>query len=86
MNALMRRYYGSIDGRVLAEEVIPLEKTGDLHAAVYDFGDGDGAGSRIYVGFPRTDANSGGLPRPAYTKNFVRMDLDAIFGLAAPAA
>lgn len=80
-NALMDESYGQLDAAVLIQNVLPQARTGDLHAAVYEFA-ADGSTSTIFVGFPGTDdADGSGKPIPAYQRSFVRMDLDAIFGL-----
>lgn len=80
-NALMDMSYGQLDAAVLIQNVLPQARTGDLHAAVYEFA-ADGSTSTIFVGFPGTnDADGSGTPIPAYQRGFVRMDLDAIFGL-----
>jgi len=79
LGSLLQASYGSIDAQALIDVTAQLQ-TGDMHAAVFDYGN-----DNIYIGvasqtipFPPSDPND---VIPAYNRQFIQLSMDDLFSL-----
>jgi hypothetical protein len=70
--------YGTLTPEVAISDVIALTTTGSLHVAVYDLTD-----MQMYVSNARASTETTG-PFDAYDRQYVKLDLKAMFQEAAP--
>jgi len=72
LSALLQQQRGRITPQDTIKNIIPLSKTGDLHAAIYDL-----TGMMMWVANARADGESG--PLNAYDRPFVQFNMTALF-------
>eukprot|EP00042_Codosiga_hollandica_P049930 m.587845 g.587845 ORF g.587845 m.587845 type:complete len:423 (+) comp57990_c1_seq2:175-1443(+) len=81
LGSLLTEYYGALSPLNTIQNIISTFQTGDLHAAVFDFGNND-----MYVGFagapilPNGTAILGGVVAPAYSRPWFQLGMDELFG------
>lgn len=68
-------HYGKINAEVTINDIIPSVKTGDLQAIVYDLTD-------MTVWIANAGAEHETAPMPAYDRQFIEFDMNAIFNKA----
>jgi isopenicillin-N N-acyltransferase-like protein len=73
MNDLMHYAYGSFDGPTIAKYVTAMEQTGDMHIAIYDWGQ-----EYMYVSNAGIAAADGSCI-PAYERPFLRFDMGQLW-------
>ena len=70
---LFKQYYGNISAERLALDVAPVAKTGDLHAAIFDYPNQ----IAFFSNARKTFATDG--PLKAYDRQFTRLDMRKLF-------
>jgi len=78
MSTLIGRYYGNITGEEVAKNFPRLTESADVHAAVYDFGEG-----KAYLARGVTDSK-GSFTRKAYESPFLEFDIPTLWMEAKP--
>jgi len=74
----LTQYQGNLTAANIVTHILSIVQTGNLHAAVYDYGAG-----AVYVANAKADSESG-LPN-AYDRQFVRFDTASLFAEQPPA-
>jgi hypothetical protein len=79
LGSLLQEYYGNINAQALINVTAQLQ-TGDMHAAVYDYGS-----DNIYIAvasqtipFPASNPDD---VIPAYNRQFIQLNMDTLFSL-----
>lgn len=74
LGSLLQKFHGKLDAETLIN-IIGLEGSGDLHAAVYDF-----KANAIYVGVAQNGTWPAQQPvLSAYKRQFIRLDMNKLF-------
>lgn len=86
MNDVMHWLYGNLTGISMAQYVTALDQTGDMHIAIYDYGQGQlyisnasPSGWVPGVGKPSPGTSSGADVIPAYARPFLRFDVVSLW-------
>jgi hypothetical protein len=72
---LYERFYGNITAENVVRYFIPMEKTGDMHSAVYDM-----AKRQMYIA-TSTALDEQGKFEPSWSQPFLRLDLEPLFNM-----
>eukprot|EP00026_Physarum_polycephalum_P010846 Phypoly_transcript_11028.p1 GENE.Phypoly_transcript_11028~~Phypoly_transcript_11028.p1 ORF type:complete len:293 (+),score=37.39 Phypoly_transcript_11028:274-1152(+) len=82
LGSILKNYHGSINSQTLMD-VTSLLQTGDMHAAVFDYGTNTAfiAVATQIVPFPEPEPY---MVMPAYNRQFIQLDMNSLFSLANP--
>lgn len=80
LNDLVTEFYGNLSATNVFQFITAYAQTGDMHIAVYDF-----ANRYMYVSNASPLSASGSVT-PAYSMPFIRLDMNAMWNMTAPAS
>jgi len=75
--SLLQKYYGNLTPSVIKTYVTALHQTGDMHIAIYDFKE-----NLVYVSNASPYVNNTYIP--AYNRQFIQLDMTALFAVQPP--
>lgn len=80
LGSILQKYHGVIDAQALIN-VTSLLQTGDMHAAIFDYGTNTAyiAVATQTIPFPPPDPTA---VAPAYNRQFIHLDMNSLFSLA----
>jgi len=75
----LTKYHGNLTAAIAIRDVMPIVETGDLHVYVADL-----AADMFYFSVAARSTQAG--PKNAYQRTYTRVDLQALWNVAPPAA
>jgi len=71
-SSLMEKYYGNYTPEITKTYIVPIEQTGDMHIAIYDYKE-----NLVFVANASPYINSSFIP--AYNRPFIQLNMTRLF-------